>query len=606
MEKKHFKYILILMLAIVGLVSSCRDDVGDNIYTAKGKTVAQYIREEPETFSMFYEILQKTGMEGLLDSYGLYTCFAPNNNAIIAYVDSSEYATLDEIPVDTLKNMVLYQIIEGDSIFTANMVGDRLSTSNMAGDDLICKIESGVSATYIINGSSKILERDLEATNGVIHVIDAVIKRDRDNTAEKINNEEYEGRYSIFYEALVQTGIASQLTKYLDSQEFSYERVTDKAIIVIPRYYKYTLFVESNEVYENEGIYNFEDLKRRYDDGKGDITSPTNGLYRFVAYHCLDRIYDETDMNFFVKQDGYEIVETMCENTLLQMGNFTGRMHLNRFIENGVVINEGAAFTTDNSRKNIMSNNGMIHEIESILEIPDQVRYFNKKMRFNVASFLPELMNGNFRGKVRREFPRVFENSEQYFKNLTMRGEGGYVIPVYDYNTYWIRHQYDEILIGMGYVANEQCTDLTVFSSTRYDVTLTLPPIPPGKWEIRFGFTSNQYRGMAQLYFDGVPSGVPLNLGPGEDYGTSGMDEETARKVMYNNSFMPFPSNITNESGTAATYTTTDRMRRIIGIYDFSEMKKHTLRFKTVEPGQLSLNFVEWIPVDQIENEGTD
>jgi hypothetical protein len=510
-----------------------------------------------------------------------------------------------------LKKLIFYQIIEKDTIALTEAPSARLQSPNMMGDYLQYKYENDV--RYINN--TEILEHDIHLHNGIIHEISAVLAPDTANVVGKFESEDLSGRYRIFFQALQATGVSNLLLKSFDPTVYSYTMTKDgvSSVVTIPKYYRYTILAESDETYRLNGIDSYEQLKAAYDDGKGTITDPENGFYRFVAYHCLDRLYDYSQFVLFSKQDGYEIVETLASNTLLEFRNTPEGVIFNRFTDSdGNVIYQGARITGEGKYRNIMANNGMIHELVDILEVPELTKYFNKKMRFNVCSFLPELMNCGYRGVKSVELPDAVlygKDGFRFFDNMTIIGEAGYVIPKYDYTNQWIRHQFDEILIGSGYSPWDQETTGNMWGSTRYDVTLILPPFPKGiTWEVRFGYTSNQFRGMAQIYFDGAPAGIPLWMGQVSTtyYGINGMDEETARRVLYNNDFMPYPSIITNGGGTAATYTTVDRLRRIIGIFSFQETTKHVLRFKTVEPGQLSLNFIEIIPVDQIENEGTD
>ena len=51
-----------------------------------------------------------------------------------------------------------------------------------------------------------------------------------------------------------------------------------------------------------------------------------------------------------------------------------------------------------------------------------------------------------------------------------------------------------------------------------YDVTLRLPAVPAGQYEIRIGYVCNIFMGIAQIYFGQnlshmQPTGIPLNLG---------------------------------------------------------------------------------------------
>ncbi len=606
MKTKKMIYKVLYSLLIGFAIVACNDDIGDNIYTKRVDLIGQYMEHHPEYYSEFYTLLEKTEMLGLVNSYGLYTCFIPTNDAVKSFFAESEFGSVDNFPLDSLKKVVLYQMIENDTISFSDFTGDgRLRSPNMRRDYLQARSQEGKT---IINSRATVLLADQRVHNGIIHMTDAMLVPDTSNVAGKLDNPIFQGRYSIFRAALEETGLIYKVQESVDPREFSYKKTVEnqEVTVVIPKMYRYTLLAESNEVFHKAGITDYDALKAKYDDGNGDITSATNGLYRFIAYHCLDRLYDYSQFIQFSQQDGYEIIETMCENTLLEFRNYPEGVIFNRFKNaDGVVIYNGARITSDGTYRNIMSNNGMIHELADVLEIPDQRIYFNKKMRFNVASFLPELMNYGCRGKTSLELPDAKLRGPQYFDNLSITWEAGYVIPRYDYTTTWIRHQFDEILIGSGWFPWDQETTGKMGTLTRYDVSMIIPPIPVGMWEVRFGYTANGDRGMAQIYFDGTPAGIPLWMGEADTkyYGIDGMDEETARKVLYNNSYMPFPANVKDGGGSAAPYSRTDRLRRIIGTYNFSEMKKHVMRFKTVESGQLSLNFIEVIPVDQIADE---
>lgn len=615
MKKNKFIPIIFICIGIC-LFNACIDEVEQDVrIIPKKETIGEYLAANPDLYEQFYKILEKTDMLGLMNSYGEYTCFAPVNEAVDDFIKSSEYSSIEEYPVEELKKVVLYQLIEKDTIRTIDFNDSRLRSNNMLDDNLQVRQENGIS---IINGVATLQPPfDVSLKNGILHTTNAIIQPDKDNVVGKLENPEYGGRFGIFFQALQETEVYKLLEESEDPTEYSYYKEKEKTKVVIPRKIRFTVLAESNETFNNAGIADYTALKKKYDDGNGSITDPANGFYRFVAYHCLRSIYDVSNFAWYSEMDGYEIIEPLCDNTLLQFAKIPEGVVFNRFTdEAGTVINggEGVMITSDSKLRDILCSNGMIHEITSVLEIPDPKTYFSKKMRFNVCSFLPELMNIDVRGKgtkidVRKEFPDAtpLEGGLKFFKNMSIVGNSGRVVALYDYTPTWIRHQWDEILIGVGNEPLEQCEDReSQAGNTRYDVTLTIPPIPPGTWEIRFGFSAAPGRGMAQLYFDDVPAGIPFRMDYDVNYGIDGMDEETARKVLYYNSFMPFPTNITNGDKSSSPYTRVDRMRKVLGIYSFNETKHHALRFRTVDPGQLSLNFIEVIPVDQVPNEGTN
>ena len=46
-----------------------------------------------------------------------------------------------------------------------------------------------------------------------------------------------------------------------------------------------------------------------------------------------------------------------------------------------------------------------------------------------------------------------------------------------------------------------------------YDLTMRIPPVPfSGMWQMRLGFCAIETRGVMQVYFDGIPQGIPLDM----------------------------------------------------------------------------------------------
>ena len=79
----------LLMLPALLFVASCKEDLDeDNLYTFTGETIESYLANRPDSFSNFNYILKRAGMDKILSAYGTYTCFAPTNEAVMAYIDS--------------------------------------------------------------------------------------------------------------------------------------------------------------------------------------------------------------------------------------------------------------------------------------------------------------------------------------------------------------------------------------------------------------------------------------------------------------------------------------------------------------------------------------
>ena len=105
-------------LGWAGVFTSCTDsdDVGDSYRTFEGTTVKDYLDQNPE-YSMFETALERVGSLSLMSSYGKYTCFLPNNEAVNTYLEAHGYASFDAL-LDTLpalRQMVYYHIIDGEA-----------------------------------------------------------------------------------------------------------------------------------------------------------------------------------------------------------------------------------------------------------------------------------------------------------------------------------------------------------------------------------------------------------------------------------------------------------------------------------------------------------
>ena len=77
---------------------ACTDDIDkSNRYTFTGETVADYMLNRSDKYSHFINLLKRANLLGLLSTYGQYTLFLPDNDAVEKYVqeqDSIYWATI--------------------------------------------------------------------------------------------------------------------------------------------------------------------------------------------------------------------------------------------------------------------------------------------------------------------------------------------------------------------------------------------------------------------------------------------------------------------------------------------------------------------------------
>lgn len=164
-------YSSILMLALGLLVfSACDKD--DDATPDTTNTIVDVAVADPQ-FSTLVSALQRTNLVSTLQSNGPFTVFAPTNAAFVQLgVDLSTISDGD------LTDILLYHVLGGQINSTDLAEGQTYATTaSTAGPNanhlsiLIERTPSGVA----LNGDAMVLSADVEADNGVIHVIDKVL-----------------------------------------------------------------------------------------------------------------------------------------------------------------------------------------------------------------------------------------------------------------------------------------------------------------------------------------------------------------------------------------------------------------------------------------------
>ena len=106
-------------------------------------------------------------MVDALKADGPLTVFAPTDDAFAALPAGTVEALLADIP--TLTNILLYHVVDG-KVMAADVV-ELSSATTLLGQDLIISLMDG----KVMLNESQVIITDLETSNGVIHVIDAVL-----------------------------------------------------------------------------------------------------------------------------------------------------------------------------------------------------------------------------------------------------------------------------------------------------------------------------------------------------------------------------------------------------------------------------------------------
>lgn len=123
------------------------------------------------SFTTLVAALEATGLDTVLaDEAGTFTVFAPTDDAFALLGEETIAALLDD--PDTLSDILLYHVISDigvDSAAAISFAGSMVEMAN--GDSVTISLQGEV---LLIN-ESQVLKTDIAASNGIIHVIDAVL-----------------------------------------------------------------------------------------------------------------------------------------------------------------------------------------------------------------------------------------------------------------------------------------------------------------------------------------------------------------------------------------------------------------------------------------------
>lgn len=129
--------------------------------------VAQAVNAETGEFSVLIAALVRAGLVDELATGGPYTVFAPTDAAFSAL--DLDAAAVAQLPVADLTAILLYHVAPG-RLAAADVV-NRTQLTMAGGGTAGIRVDNG--AAYI--DEARIITVDVGASNGIIHIIDAVL-----------------------------------------------------------------------------------------------------------------------------------------------------------------------------------------------------------------------------------------------------------------------------------------------------------------------------------------------------------------------------------------------------------------------------------------------
>ena len=385
------------------------------------------------------------------------------------------------------------------------------------------------------------------------------------------------------------------------------------------------------------------------------LESRKNPLNMFMSYHILDRLFTSRDimLNCWGTNSGYanptEWMNTLLDHSLLKIEkvynreserdvDFPGELYLNHStpsIYNNFTKVRGAHIN-DPGVANNFSLNCAFFLVDDVLTFDPTTRnnVMNTRIRTDFVSMFPELTTNNMRlhGNYRTQPGHTSaDNDENGANGFNFYAPPGYLKNV-EFNEDAIFFIQRPKLQWWNWGGDE----INILGSS-YDVTLRLPSVPPGTYEVRIGYPGMIDRGIAQIYVDDIPQGLPLDMRyqaddsrvagiyAGDVAGTAtlwdGLTEEERTenmRTMKNNGYYRGPASIYMAFGSwagknptpvdppkgEAQYANYNRYtyRRKVCDLQVEPGKHHTIRFRSVytlgNKGCFVLDYLEMVPIE--------
>ena len=123
----------------------------------------------PDTFSTLVTAVTAAGLVPTLSGAGPFTVFAPTNAAFAALGQSTIDSLLAD-PTGQLASILTYHVAAGYVL--SSQLNDGMQIPTVEGGSITVTIDS---SGVTLNGVATVIQADVECSNGVAHVIDAVL-----------------------------------------------------------------------------------------------------------------------------------------------------------------------------------------------------------------------------------------------------------------------------------------------------------------------------------------------------------------------------------------------------------------------------------------------
>lgn len=305
------KLLPILLLSL--FIYSCDDDNDDTIMPVTNTIVDVAVNNN---LSSLVAAVTRADLAGTLSSPGPFTVFAPTNEAFQGLLDSNaDWNSVNDIPVETLRSVLLFHVLSGE-VKSTDLADIYVNTSSTGPNDEALSLQVEVTGAIEFNGDAKPVIVDVEASNGVVHVIDKVMLPP-----------------NVVTVALNNAGFTSLVAALTD------DRHTTNFVDILNGEGPYTVFAPTNDAFQAllDSNANWNSL--------GDI--PIATLEAVLLYHVV----------------GANVQSDELENG--DVSTLSGTITID--LTNGAQIKTSSSQTINIILTDVQGTNGVVHAIDTVL-----------------------------------------------------------------------------------------------------------------------------------------------------------------------------------------------------------------------------------------------
>ncbi|MEC4005340.1 fasciclin domain-containing protein [Flavobacterium sp. SUN052] len=174
---KHFSLLKksSLVIAIIFIATSIVGCSMEEEANAKKSSITGVVQLQSD-LSILSIALDKTNLSATLGAQGTYTLFAPTDAAFNTFLATNGFSDINAVPTAILKEILLNHVI-GQTINSVDLPSSgyikTLATGTVSTNTLSMYVNK--SSGVVLNDNAKVTSANVLASNGIIHIVDAVI-----------------------------------------------------------------------------------------------------------------------------------------------------------------------------------------------------------------------------------------------------------------------------------------------------------------------------------------------------------------------------------------------------------------------------------------------